>query len=132
MMWLARPLLNQILHHLQTVYPQEGCGLVAGLNNQATAIYPIDNILQSETAYEMEPLQQVKTMLAIEARGEDLCAIYHSHPHSPAFPSETDIALAYYPETVYLIISLQERDVPVVRGFLIVDGLVEEIEIVGE
>jgi len=131
-MWLARPLLNQILHHLQTVYPQEGCGLVAGLNNQATAIYPIDNILQSETAYEMEPLQQVKTMLAIEARGEDLCAIYHSHPHSPAFPSETDIALAYYPETVYLIISLQERDVPVVRGFLIVDGLVEEIEIVGE
>ena len=109
MLYLSRPLYNQILHHLQTVYPQEGCGLIAGQNAKATAVYPIDNILKSTTAYEMDPLQQVQTMLAIENAGDELLAIYHSHPNGPATPSATDLALAFYPDTVALIISLQDR-----------------------
>jgi proteasome lid subunit RPN8/RPN11 len=132
MMRLARPLLDQILYHLQTAYPQEGCGLVAGLDGRATGVYPIDNFLQSQTAYEMDPLQQVKTMLAIEAKGEELYAIYHSHPQSQAYPSEIDIAQAYYPEAIYLIISLQNWDKPAINGFQIVAGNVVEVAVMLE
>ncbi|NJN55191.1 MAG: M67 family metallopeptidase [Anaerolineae bacterium] len=126
MLHLSRPLAAQLLTHLESVYPEEGCGLVAGRAEQATHIYPIENILHSQTAYEMAALPQVETILAIEAAGDDLCAIYHSHPHSPATPSETDVALAYYPESLYLIVSLQDRARPVLRGFHIVDGMVTE------
>lgn len=126
MLRLTRPYLSQMIRHLQAVYPQEGCGILSGSNGQVTGVYPINNILQSQTAYEMDPLQQVKTMLAIEAKDEQLCAIYHSHPHTPAYPSATDVALAYYPEAVYLIVSLQDVAEPVWNGYWIVDGVVQE------
>lgn len=123
---LPRPLAAQLLAHLDSVYPEEGCGLVAGREGMATAVYPIENILHSQTTYEMAPVPQIETMLAIEAGGDDLVAIYHSHPHSPAYPSPTDVALAYYPDAIYLIVSLQERRQPVLRGFKIVDGVITE------
>lgn len=126
MLHLPRPLAAQLLAHVDSVYPEEGCGLVAGRGGVATAVYPIENILHSQTTYEMAPLPQIETMLAIEAGGDDLCAIYHSHPHSPAYPSPTDVAQAYYPETIYLIVSLQKRPQPVLRGFRIADGVVTE------
>jgi proteasome lid subunit RPN8/RPN11 len=85
-----------------------------------TAVYPVDNILQSPTAYEMEPNQQVQAMLDLEAAGWKLLAIYHSHPQGPEHPSATDIALAFYPDVVTIIISLQETKDPVMRGFQIV------------
>ncbi len=99
---------------------------MTGRAGHVTDIYPIENILHSQTAYEMAPLPQVETMVAIEASGDELCAIYHSHPHSPAYPSPTDVAQAYYPEAVYLIVSLQTRQQPVIRGFMIVEGVVTE------
>lgn len=126
MLFLSRPLAAQLLAHVKSVYPEEGCGLVAGRGGLATAVYPIENILHSPTAYEMAPLPQVETMLAIEADGHELLATFHSHPHSPAYPSPTDVAQAYYPDSIYLIISLQDRAQPVIRGFYIVDGLVTE------
>jgi proteasome lid subunit RPN8/RPN11 len=75
----------------------------------------------------MDPVQQIKAMLAMEAEGLELIAIYHSHPDGPARPSPTDVALAYYPDTVQLIISLSDRARPSVRGFTIVDGVVAEV-----
>lgn len=126
MLRLSRPLAAQLLAHVESVYPEEGCGLVAGRGGVATAVYPIENILHSPTVYEMAPLPQVERMLAIETAGDELCAIYHSHPHSPAFPSPTDVAQAYYPDSVYLIVSLQDRAQPMMRGFRIVEGVVTE------
>ncbi len=92
-------------------------------------IYPIDNILRSPTAYEMDPLMQIKAMMAMETQGETLAAIYHSHPDSPPFPSETDITQAYYPEAVYIIVSLKNYDHPVIKGFTIIAGVVNEANI---
>jgi proteasome lid subunit RPN8/RPN11 len=129
---LPRPLAAQLLAHCETVYPEEGCGLVAGSAGRATNIYPIENILHSQTAYEMAPRQQVQTMLEIEAQGGELCATFHSHPHGPAAPSPTDVAQAYYPEAVYLIVSLQNRQQPVIRGFRIVEGVVTETAVLIE
>ena len=132
MLRLSRPLATQLLAHCQNVYPEEGCGLVAGCEGRATAVYPIENILHSPTVYDMAPLPQVETMLAIEASGDELCAIFHSHPHSPAYPSPTDIAQAFYPDAMYVIVSLQDIRQPVIRGFRIVDGVVTETAVILE
>lgn len=123
MLTIERPLLNQILEQLQACYPLEGCGLLAGdaAAGWVTAVYPIENSLHSPTAYKMDPAQQIQAMLDLEARGWQLLAIYHSHPHGPEIPSATDVALATYPEALYVIVSLQERAALVVRAFRI-DG----------
>lgn len=128
MLTIERPLLNQILNHLQACYPLEGCGLLAGDGETGwvTAVYPIENSLHSPTAYQMDPTQQVQAMLDLEARGWQLLAIYHSHPHGPELPSVTDVTLALYPEALYVIVSLQERAVPVVRAFRIAGQAVVE------
>ena len=81
----------------------------------------------SPVAFEMEPLQQIKAMLAMEAEGLELIAIYPSHPSGPARPSITDVANAYYPDAVQLIISLANRARPGVRAFTIIDGVVAEV-----
>ena len=64
------------------------------------------------------------------ARGWDLLAIYHSHTLTPAYPSATDVRLAFYPEAHYVIVSLQEPDLPRVRAFRIVDGVITERDLV--
>jgi proteasome lid subunit RPN8/RPN11 len=67
-------------------------------------------------------------MSEIEENGEELAAIYHSHTASPAYPSQTDINLAAYPDALYLIVSLAEGEEPL-RGFNIRDGEVSEAEL---
>jgi [CysO sulfur-carrier protein]-S-L-cysteine hydrolase len=130
MLTIERPLLKQILDHLRGCYPLEGCGLLAGdETGTVTAVYPIENSLHSPTAYQMEPTQQIQAMLDMEAAGWQLLAIYHSHPQGPERPSPTDIALAYYPEAVTIIVSLRERTAPVVRAFQILGQAVVENKI---
>ena len=108
-------------------YPLEVCGLLSGQNGRIIHHYPIPNQLKSPVAFEMEPQQQIETMLAIEAQGEQLIAMYHSHPKGPARPSATDIVQAYYPELIQFILSLKERERPSLRAFTIVNGQVDEI-----
>ena len=125
---LTRALLDEMLAHVNRLFPEEACGLVSGLNGRAAQVYPVENVRHSPVAFEMEPLQQIRAMLAMEAEGLELIAIYHSHPDSPARPSATDVANAYYPDTVQLIISLADRARPSVRTFTIIDGVVAEVE----
>ena len=127
---LQRPFYNQILSHLQAEYPLEACGILAGKAGEVVQLYPITNQLKSPTTYEMEPQQQLAAMLAIEDKGWEMTAVYHSHPQGPETPSATDITQAYYPDVIQLIISLQERSQPVMRAFRIVNGRVTEIDIV--
>ena len=130
MLQIKRPLLEKMLDHLQACYPLEGCGLLAGdAQGRVTAVYPIENSLHSPTTYEMEPHQQIEAMLALEAAGWQLLAIYHSHPQGPEQPSTTDIAQAYYPEALHIIVSLREQTVPVVRAFQILGQEVIEQKI---
>jgi len=126
---ISASLLRVMLAHVQAEYPLEACGLLGGKNGRVTHLYAIENQLHSPTRYEMDPWQQIQAMLHIEAQEDEMLAIYHSHPHSPAAPSATDKALASYPGVIYVIISLQARSVPQVRGFLIEDDNVHEIEI---
>lgn len=118
---------EQIIRHLQRVYPEEGCGIAAGLGHAVTRVYPVRNRLQSSTAFEMDPEQQLRAMLDLESQGWQMLAIYHSHPHGPQTPSPTDVSMAYYPESAHLIVSLAEPSKPAIRAFTIVAGQINEI-----
>ena len=101
---------SAVLAHLWEVYPQEGCGFLAGQGGRVTAVYPVPNRLASAVAFEMEPAAQINALLAIEQSGAELLAIYHSHPHTAAHPSPTDItAAAHYPEAGLFIVSLVDE-----------------------
>jgi [CysO sulfur-carrier protein]-S-L-cysteine hydrolase len=110
-------------------FPYEVCGLLGVRPDGSIAHYPIDNAERSVTYYVMEPKQLLRAMREIEDEGWGM-AIYHSHTHTHAYPSATDIRLAAYPEATYLIVTLQDRDRPDIRGFSIVDGVVTEKRVV--
>lgn len=126
---LPHSLYDEMIAHLAAHLPEEACGLVGGLAGRAERLYPVENILHNPAIYEMEPLQQIRAMLAIEDAGLELLAIYHSHPNGPNRPSMSDVAQAYYPETVQLIISFADRERPAVRAFMIAEGQVREISV---
>jgi proteasome lid subunit RPN8/RPN11 len=89
---------------------------------------PAINIADNPTVeYLMEPHDQLRHFQAMEEAGLELLGIYHSHPSSPAYPSPTDLSMAYYPEAVYVIASLTQRESPVLRAFRILDGQISEV-----
>lgn len=119
-----------MIAHARAEAPLEACGIVAGRDGRATRFYPTDNAERSRTRYSVPPAELLRITREIEAREEDLYAIFHSHPETEAYPSATDIRLAFYPEAYYLILSLADPDRPVLRAFTIRDGQVTEHPIV--
>lgn len=128
---VPRPQQAAMITHLQTCFPQEGCGFLAGSCvegvGQVSVVYPIANVRASHTEYAMEPSAMVNTLWEIERLGLTLLAIYHSHPHSAAAPSAQDIAQANYPEAAYLIVSLVEGTRPQSKAYLIREQQVQPI-----
>ena len=118
-----------LVEHAWSDHPYEVCGLLGTRADGTHRHYPIDNADRSVTTYTMDGKQLLRAMREIEDEGWEL-AIYHSHTHTHAYPSETDIRLAAYPEATYLIVTLQDRDHPDIRAFRIRDGEVTEREIV--
>ena len=126
--------LQHILDEARLGYPDEVCGLVGGRNGTNRAverIIPIHNVSPTpHTAFEMERQAMVKAIIGLEQTRQEVVAIYHSHPTSAAEPSEHDIALATWPDTVYLIVGLSDPQMPDVRGWIIRSGQVQLAEIV--
>lgn len=89
----------------------------------------MENIEKSSSSYFMDPVAQYQVFQEIEQKKLELVAIYHSHPHSDAYPSPKDIDLAYYPDTFLLIISLRQLQKPNVAAFRIEEGRVKKIAI---
>lgn len=129
---LPARLATAIIEHARAGWPEEVCGLVAGVADRATALYPGRNIspIPADT-YELDH-ETLARMIDFEDAGLELIAIYHSHPRGPETPSPTDIANAYYSESVYLIVSLATPEFPVIRGFWITDQGVREISLESE
>ena len=96
--------------------PEEGCGLLAGVGEKIHEVLPIENKEHSPVRYRMDPQEQLNAFLYIEEKGWELLGIYHSHPKGPETLSETDIAEAYYPDAIYVIISQMDGEW-IVRGF---------------
>jgi len=125
---LAPGLLDRVFEHAKAKHPQEACGLLVGRGSADRSI-PMENMLASSTAYEMDPAQLIHTFRDLRSVGEELVAIYHSHPRGPARPSKTDIDRAYYPEAVHLIVSLADPERPQAAAFRIIDGESVEVEV---
>jgi len=125
---LPRQLVNLILAHVQGSPTAEVCGLIAVGDDESLSCYPISNRAEdSAHRYFMDPRQQIDAMRQMRDRGQQLFAIYHSHPTSAAAPSSIDIADADYPDALYLIVSLNIRGVLEMRGFRIQDGRSAEV-----
>lgn len=120
MIKLASFQLEQIFAHARSTDPNECCGLIGGDGPRAKTIYPLRNVSpNSEVAYEAAPEELFNAQRQMREQGEQMLAIYHSHPRSadPA-PSETDVRLAYYPAATYLIVGLAGTE-PSLRAFCI-------------
>ena len=119
---------GQMVADISARAPLEACGLIAGKENTCLAVYPLTNILQSPTRYQIDPQEQFQTFQLIEENGWELLAIYHSHPLGPATLSPSDIAEAFYPQAAYLVWFLDEG-VWKCRGFQVHQQSIEEISI---
>ena len=90
------------------------------------------NAAASPYRYLIDPQEQLRVWMELDDADEVVWAIVHSHVASPARPSQTDIGLAYYPDSLYIVCSLTNMDEPDARAWSIVDGAVSEVELIEE
>jgi proteasome lid subunit RPN8/RPN11 len=109
--------------------PNEACGLIAAESGAPVKVYPMTNADASPATYRLDGKEQLHVFDELDERGWDLWGIYHSHTHSEAYPSETDRRLAFYPDSRYLVLSVADREEPVLRSFFIRDDEVTEEEL---
>jgi proteasome lid subunit RPN8/RPN11 len=117
-----------IVAHAREGVPNEVCGLIAGRPETPDAVelvYRCRNAKQSPVVYEVDSLDMLKADRDAESRGLQIVGVYHSHTHTEAYPSPTDVRQAPDPEWHYMLVSLQ-HDEPVGRSFRIVDGEITE------
>ena len=121
---------DEIVKHARAEVPNECCGLLAGKNGSVLEVFRCDSTEKSPYRYYLDPKDQIRVMREMDRKGWELVGIYHSHTHTEAFPSKTDVELAFYPEALYFIVSLHDRHAPVIRAFRITDGQIAEEEVV--
>jgi len=131
MLSISHKLLEEIIVHCKETYPSEACGILAGRENTIEKVYRIKNISNnSQVTYEMEPTEHLKCEKEIETKGLKIVGIYHSHPSSEAYPSQTDVLRAYwpgdpdlliYPDACYMIIGPVDSKIDI-RVFVINSG----------
>lgn len=120
-----------MIAHAKEDFPLECCGILGGKDkdNEITNSYRIKNIDESKVTYLMDPKEQIKVFKDMRTNLIELKAIYHSHPNHPAYPSQTDVRLAYYPEAVYIIISINDNKEIEMHGFRILEGNITEADL---
>ena len=105
---LPAGLARAMLDHARAELPNEACGLVSGTlqSGRALGFHPARNSERSALRYTVHPDDLLRITLGIEAAGRDLIGIFHSHTHTPAVPSETDLRVSMYPEPSYVLATL--------------------------
>jgi proteasome lid subunit RPN8/RPN11 len=117
---------DMVAHALDDL-PNEACGLVAGVpgTDKVDRVYRCRNAAASSRLYEVEPLDHLKADRDAEGRGLEIVGVYHSHTHTDAYPSPTDVKQAPDPSWHYVLVSLKDPE-PVVRSYRIVDSTITE------
>jgi proteasome lid subunit RPN8/RPN11 len=136
---IVQDVYDRMVAHAMKERPNECCGLLAGTGDRITTLYAIENVASNDPRiaalsipedrqfrYMMDPAGQLAAIKEIRRLGLTLMGIYHSHPHSEAFPSETDVRLAFYSDVFYFIISLA-KETQEVRAFSIVKCQIAEV-----
>jgi len=123
---------DMVAHALDDL-PNEACGLVAALpsTDKIERVYRCRNAAASSRLYEVEPIDHLHADRDAEGRGLEIVGVYHSHTHTDAYPSPTDVKQAPDPSWHYVIVSLRD-DAPMVRSYRIVDGKIGEEPVVVE
>jgi proteasome lid subunit RPN8/RPN11 len=135
---LPAAIRDAIVAHARAEYPNEMCGLVVGdvpaaEGGRALRFEPARNKAVSPYRYEIDPQDLLRLTIATDDADEVFWGIVHSHTHSPAVPSPTDVGLAFYPDALYVLISLSDEEVdratgaPGIRAWRIVDGETHEV-----
>ena len=116
---ISRDAFEEVCAHARAARPAECCGLAGGAEGSARAVYRLTNVAADPlTAYEAAPRELFEAQRLMRERGEELVAIYHSHPRAAEpSPSERDVRLAYYPQAVHLIAGFDAAGECVVRAF---------------
>ncbi len=136
MLLIRKKFLTDMVAHALEGYPLEACGLLAGSVSEGgtatvASVHRTDNLAASARIYEVDPRAMLRADREAEAAGGQLIGVYHSHTHTDAKPSPTDIAQAPDPDWHYVLVSL--RDVhPAVRSWNIRNGKIEEEDVVLE
>ena len=128
MLRLPRDLYMAMVAHCLSGLPDEACGLLVGSygGDEVTHLFPTANAAASAMVYEIDPKELLRVDRAAQELGADLMGVFHSHTHTDAYPSPTDVAQATDPGWHYVIVSLREGQ-PVVRSYLIRNGeIIEE------
>lgn len=129
MLTLTSQQRDAIVAHCIRNLPNEGCGLLLGSDQGVVSeVVVSENVASSAKVYEIEPKVLLRTFRAADDRGEVVAGCFHSHTHSDAYPSPTDIAQAPDPSWHYVLISLRVTP-PVLRSYRIVDGTVTEEDV---
>ena len=118
MLNISQHVLDLITSHAKQGLPHEVCGYLAEKDGRISAHYELTNIDAAVDHFSMSPEEQFAAVKDMRQKGLTLKAVYHSHPETPARPSEEDIKLAYDPEISYVIVSLAESE-PAVKSFRI-------------
>jgi [CysO sulfur-carrier protein]-S-L-cysteine hydrolase len=132
---LPEEAVDEIVRLAVDRYPYEACGLIAGPagGSVVTHFYPCHNAAESARVYTVDPLDHLKAERDAEDRGWEILGVVHSHTHTEAYPSPTDIGQAPDPGWHYAIVSLRDETNPSLRSYRIVDGTVTEepVSVVG-
>ena len=124
-----------MVSHARADHPDEACGVIAGPAGTGIPdrFVPMLNAARSPNFYEFDSVDLLKLYRAMDANDEVPVVIYHSHTHTEAYPSRTDIAYASEPGAHYVLISTRETGTEPgpyeLRSYRIVDGIVVEEEI---
>ena len=129
MVAIPRSVQIEVFEQLIGERPFEGCGLLSGLNGTIVRAHPTPNAAANAVRYEIDPKVLLRVFREIDDADQELVAIYHSHTHTEAYPSATDIRFAHYPEALYIIVSLMDIRAPVMRAYQIRDGQVTEVAV---
>ncbi len=120
--------LDEIIDHAREEFPNEACGILAGKDKKVNKVYRMTNTDKNPMRYFMDSKEQFKVIKQMRSEGVEMLGIYHSHPNVRPYPSSHDVELAFYPESSYVIVSIM-NNIPEVRSFRIVNGVVREEEI---
>lgn len=122
---------DAMVQHALEDDPNECCGILAGAGGIVLQHYRITNTEHSPYRYSMDGRELNQVLRELDDNGWEMQVIYHSHTHSPAYPSATDVRLAAnWPDPYYLLVSLMDKESPDVRLFSIWDGAVTEEPVV--
>jgi proteasome lid subunit RPN8/RPN11 len=123
---LPRAHSDEMIAHAREDAPNECCGIIAGADGRATKLYRATNAEASPYRYSVDSKDLLRIHKEVDANDWEFMVIYHSHTHTEAYPSPTDVRLAAWPDAYYVLVSLMDAATPVVRAYRIIDGAVTE------